>query len=140
MQLCLHVGFLQYDPEGFGEIPWTDFVRLLSQPEFVQRIGAGKRDILLEKARGATTPAITFQDFVNVVSAMSGMCVATFSFNFVCVYTCKKNRGLFVPKTQLLYRIVFGERAATAAYLPAFLSDVFNEIGRPSLPVANPFH
>lgn len=58
----------QYDPEGFGEIPWPDLVDALTQPEFVQRIGAGKRDILLEKARTATTAAITFQDFVNVVS------------------------------------------------------------------------
>lgn len=60
--------FFQYDPEGFGEIPWPDFIKALSQPEFVQKIGVGKRDILLDKARTATTPAITFQDFVNVVS------------------------------------------------------------------------
>jgi hypothetical protein len=40
----------------------------MSDPEFRHRVGTGKREILLEKARAATTPAITFQDFVNVVS------------------------------------------------------------------------
>lgn len=60
--------FSQYDPEGFGEIPWPDLVEALAQPEFQQRVGAGKREVLLDKARTATTPAITFQDFVNVVS------------------------------------------------------------------------
>lgn len=58
----------QYDPEGFGEIPWPDLVQALSEPEFRQRVGSGKRDMLLEKAKTATTAAITFQDFVNVVS------------------------------------------------------------------------
>lgn len=62
-------GKLQYDPEGFGEIPWPELEAALSEPDFIQRIGSGKREVLLEKARSATTPAITFQDFVNVVSA-----------------------------------------------------------------------
>lgn len=78
--------YIQYDPEGFGEIPWPDLIKALSQPEFVQRIGAGKRDILLEKARIATTPAITFQDFVNVVSEI----VIFFSSWFPdCIYLCE---------------------------------------------------
>lgn len=61
---------LQYDPEGFGEIPWPDLVAALEEPEFRQRVGSGKKDVLLEKARAASTPAITFQDFVNVVSPL----------------------------------------------------------------------
>ncbi|KYB25800.1 hypothetical protein TcasGA2_TC034043 [Tribolium castaneum] len=60
--------FDKYDPEGFGEIPWGDLISAMSDPEFRHRVGTGKREILLEKARSATTPAITFQDFVNVVS------------------------------------------------------------------------
>ncbi|KAJ8957407.1 hypothetical protein NQ318_004887 [Aromia moschata] len=63
--------FDKYDPEGFGEIPWPDFVNAMSDPEFRQRVNTGKREILLEKARISTTQAITFQDFVNVVSALS---------------------------------------------------------------------
>ncbi|RZC37746.1 hypothetical protein BDFB_011260 [Asbolus verrucosus] len=59
----------QYDPEGFGEIPWSDLMAAMSDPEFRHRVGTGKREILLEKARTASTPAITFQDFVNVVSS-----------------------------------------------------------------------
>jgi hypothetical protein len=59
---------LQYDPEGFGEIPWDDFLEVLNNPEFVAEVDANKRDILLERAQERTTTAITFQDFVNVVS------------------------------------------------------------------------
>lgn len=40
----------------------------MADAEFQHRVNAGKREILLEKARTASTPAITFQDFVNVVS------------------------------------------------------------------------
>ncbi|KAJ3644436.1 hypothetical protein Zmor_022169 [Zophobas morio] len=61
--------FDKYDPEGFGEIPWSDLVTAMSDPEFRHRVGTGKREILLEKARTANTPAITFQDFVNVNSS-----------------------------------------------------------------------
>ncbi|KAK5640852.1 hypothetical protein RI129_009399 [Pyrocoelia pectoralis] len=60
--------FDQFDREGFGEIPWPDLVTVLGQPEFRQRVGTGKSEVLLEKARTATTPAITFQDFVNVMT------------------------------------------------------------------------
>lgn len=59
--------FLQYDPEGFGEIPWDDFVEVLKTPEFVAEVAPNKRDILAERAQERKTPAITFQDFVNIV-------------------------------------------------------------------------
>jgi rhomboid-related protein 1/2/3 len=59
---------LQYDPEGFGEIPWDDFLEVLNNPEFTAEVDANKRDILLERAQERSTTAITFQDFVNVVS------------------------------------------------------------------------
>lgn len=58
----------QFDPEGFGEIPWAEFLNVLNRPEFRQRVDSGKREIFLEKAKNANTPAITYQDFVNVVS------------------------------------------------------------------------
>jgi hypothetical protein len=59
---------LQYDPEGFGEIPWDDFLEVLNNPEFIAEVDANKRDMLLERAQERSTTAITFQDFVNVVS------------------------------------------------------------------------
>ncbi|CAH1135982.1 unnamed protein product [Ceutorhynchus assimilis] len=60
--------FDQFDPEGFGEILWPDFLVVMDQQEFRDRVNTGKRQILLEKSRTATTPAITFQDFVNVMT------------------------------------------------------------------------
>lgn len=59
---------LQYDPEGFGEIPWEDFELVLRDPEFCAVVPPNKRVILAEKAAERKTSAITFQDFVNVVS------------------------------------------------------------------------
>lgn len=61
---------LQYDPEGFGEIPWDDFVEVLKTPEFVEEVTPNKRDILADRAQDRKTSAITFQDFVNVVSTI----------------------------------------------------------------------
>lgn len=61
--------FYQYDPEGFGEIPWNDFLMVLNSSDFVKSISQEKRDILIERARQSKTSAITFQDFVNIVSS-----------------------------------------------------------------------
>ncbi|KAH6942325.1 hypothetical protein HPB50_003911 [Hyalomma asiaticum] len=58
----------QFDPEGFGEIPWADFLRALETPEFCQAVGPAKREILTAKAHRSRTSAITFDDFVAVVS------------------------------------------------------------------------
>ncbi|KAK3914233.1 Major cell-surface adhesin PAc, partial [Frankliniella fusca] len=55
-----------YDPEGFGEIPWEDFELVLHDPEFCLVVPPNKRLILAEKAAERKTTAITFQDFVNV--------------------------------------------------------------------------
>ncbi|XP_044760040.1 protein rhomboid isoform X1 [Coccinella septempunctata] len=60
--------FDEYDREGFGEIPWDYFLTVMNDVEFCQRVSPGKREILLEKSKNATTPAITFQDFVNVMT------------------------------------------------------------------------
>ncbi|CAG9864947.1 unnamed protein product [Phyllotreta striolata] len=60
--------FDKYDPEGFGEIPWVDFLEAMMQPEFRQRVNTGKREILLERSRTSCTQAITFQEFVNVMT------------------------------------------------------------------------
>ncbi|XP_057657115.1 protein rhomboid-like [Diorhabda carinulata] len=60
--------FDNYDPEGFGEIPWSDFLNAMSQTEFCQKVSAGKREIFLEKFRTSSTHAITFQEFVNVMT------------------------------------------------------------------------
>ncbi|KAI9563183.1 putative rhomboid-related protein 3-like [Daphnia sinensis] len=91
--------FDQFDPEGFGEIPWEDFGRALRSAEFRQHIEPHKIQQLEEKFHlqqqldneqeednksGCSggghhgdrpsrpseyrTSAITFQDFVNVMS------------------------------------------------------------------------
>ena len=62
--------FDQFDPEGFGEIPWPDFILLLAKPEFKDAVPDEKIDTLLELAYrySSTTSAITFQQFVNVMS------------------------------------------------------------------------
>lgn len=59
---------LQFDPEGFGEIPVEDFLAALRSPEWKTEIPANKRDILLARAKESRAQAVTFQDFVNVVS------------------------------------------------------------------------
>ncbi|XP_077299822.1 rhomboid-related protein 3-like [Arctopsyche grandis] len=60
--------FDKYDPEGFGEIPWPDFLKALKTPELQAHIPSNKRDVLLERARQSKADAITFQDFVNTMS------------------------------------------------------------------------
>ncbi|XP_076029865.1 uncharacterized protein LOC143018393 [Oratosquilla oratoria] len=60
--------FDKFDLEGFGEIPWGEFRRALVHPEFVAAVDEHKREVLALKAQTPTTSAITFQDFVNVVS------------------------------------------------------------------------
>ncbi|EZA48792.1 hypothetical protein DMN91_004765 [Ooceraea biroi] len=60
--------FDKFDPEGFGEIPLEDFVAALRSPEWRVEIPANKRDILLTRAKESRVQAVTFQDFVNVVS------------------------------------------------------------------------
>lgn len=58
----------QFDPEGFGEIPLEDFLAALRSPEWKAEIPTNKRDILLTRAKESRVEAVTFQDFVNVVS------------------------------------------------------------------------
>lgn len=41
---------------------------LLNSSDFVKSISPEKRDIFIERARQSNTSAITFQDFVNIVS------------------------------------------------------------------------
>ena len=67
----------QFDLEGFGEIPWPDFRNALVHPEFVAAVDLHKREQLAAKSLTPSTTAITFQDFVNVVSTASN-----FSFLF----------------------------------------------------------
>lgn len=43
-----------------------EFIEVLKRPEFLDEIGQAKREILAERAQ--STSAITFQDFVNIVS------------------------------------------------------------------------
>lgn len=63
----------QFDPEGFGEISVSEFVVALKSPEFLSQVPMNKRELLLERAKKAQLPNgpgyVTFQDFVNVVSA-----------------------------------------------------------------------
>ncbi|XP_063618982.1 uncharacterized protein LOC134791761 [Cydia splendana] len=60
--------FDRFDPEGFGEIPWPDFLVTLQNPDFKAQVPPHKQEILLDKAQSATSDSITFQEFVNVVS------------------------------------------------------------------------
>ncbi|XP_072747984.1 protein rhomboid isoform X1 [Anoplolepis gracilipes] len=60
--------FDKFDPEGFGEIPLEDFLTALSSPEWKAEIPTNKRDILLTRAKESRVQAVTFQDFVNVMS------------------------------------------------------------------------
>lgn len=62
----------QFDPEGFGEIPVDDFIESLKSQEFLANVPPNKRDILYDralKAKSSKAESISFQDFVNVVSA-----------------------------------------------------------------------
>ncbi|OXA55302.1 Rhomboid-related protein 3 [Folsomia candida] len=65
--------FDKYDPEGFGEIPWPDFLATLEncESDFWREIPPGKRQLLrdLGLIYSQDTSAITFQCFVNIVSA-----------------------------------------------------------------------
>lgn len=36
---------LQFDPEGFGEIPWTDFLQTLQNPDFIAQVPPHKREV-----------------------------------------------------------------------------------------------
>ncbi|OAD58486.1 hypothetical protein WN48_11140 [Eufriesea mexicana] len=60
--------FDKSDPEGFGEIPVEDFLAALKSPEWKAEIPPNKRDILLTRTKESSVEAVTFQDFVNVVS------------------------------------------------------------------------
>ncbi|XP_076242498.1 stem cell tumor [Calliopsis andreniformis] len=60
--------FDKFDPEGFGEIPVEDFLVALKSPEWKVEIPPNKRDILLTRAKESRVQAVTFQDFVNVMS------------------------------------------------------------------------
>ncbi|XP_076333638.1 rhomboid-related protein 2-like [Tachypleus tridentatus] len=60
--------FDKYDPEGFGEIPWEDFLVALETPEFQEQVDPSRRELLASKAEEHETPAITFEDFVSVMS------------------------------------------------------------------------
>ncbi|KAK0168935.1 hypothetical protein PV327_002691 [Microctonus hyperodae] len=60
--------FDKFDPEGFGEIPRDDFLQALTSTEWQAEIPLNKRDILHVRVKESHADAITFQDFVNVVS------------------------------------------------------------------------
>ncbi|CAD7082034.1 unnamed protein product [Hermetia illucens] len=64
--------YLQFDPEGFGEIPVDDFVVALKSPEFQSQVPVNKRELLYDRAMKAKLPQgpgfVSFQDFVNVMS------------------------------------------------------------------------
>lgn len=62
--------FDKFDPEGFGEIPREDFLEALTSPEWRAEIPVNKREILLARVKESHADAITFQDFVNVVSSL----------------------------------------------------------------------
>ncbi|RWS24057.1 rhomboid-related protein 3-like protein, partial [Leptotrombidium deliense] len=61
--------FDKIDPEGFGEIPWQDFLDAIITPEFQTFIEPPKQAALVAKAFENGRTSITFEEFVNVVSA-----------------------------------------------------------------------
>lgn len=65
--------FDQFDPEGFGEIPWPDFIKALRSKEFQEKVQPGKIQLLNDLALvySLHSTAITFQHFVNIVSQLS---------------------------------------------------------------------
>ena len=42
--------FDQFDPEGFGEIPWSEFLVVMNQEEFKSQVPEEKIDSLIELA------------------------------------------------------------------------------------------
>ncbi|OQR66554.1 hypothetical protein BIW11_14074, partial [Tropilaelaps mercedesae] len=60
--------FDKFDPEGFGEIPWEDFLRALETPELEENIDCTKRELFRLKAQDRRTNAITFDDFIAVMT------------------------------------------------------------------------
>ncbi|XP_022656448.1 uncharacterized protein LOC111272254 isoform X2 [Varroa jacobsoni] len=60
--------FDKFDPEGFGEIPWDDFLRALDTPEFEESIDCTKRELFRLKAQDRRTNAITFDEFIAVMT------------------------------------------------------------------------
>ena len=42
--------FDQFDPEGFGEIPWSEFLQVINQEEFKSQVPPEKIDSLIELA------------------------------------------------------------------------------------------
>ena len=42
--------FDQFDPEGFGEIPWSEFLVVINQEEFKSQVPPEKIDSLIELA------------------------------------------------------------------------------------------
>lgn len=59
--------FDKFDPEGFGEILWEDFLRALDSAEFEESIDCTKRELFRLKAQDRRTNAITFDEFIAVV-------------------------------------------------------------------------
>lgn len=93
--ICL---LIQFDPEGFGEIPLEDFLVALRSPEWKTEIPANKRDILLTRAKESRVEAVTFQDFVNVVSLHNCMRISYFimgmSSDIILIYKCENGTSL----------------------------------------------
>ena len=42
--------FDQFDPEGFGEIPWAEFLVVINQEEFKDQVPPGKIENLMDLA------------------------------------------------------------------------------------------
>lgn len=46
--VLLIFGFMfQFDPEGFGEIPWPDFIQTLQNPDFKAQVPPHKQEVSL---------------------------------------------------------------------------------------------
>ena len=51
--------FDQFDPEGFGEIPWSEFLVVINQEEFKDQVPPGKIENLMDLAYKYELPIIS---------------------------------------------------------------------------------
>ena len=62
--------FDKFDPEGFGEIPWKDFLHSLDSQDFRKIVEPGKLTLLryLSQSYSQKSSAMTLQLFISIVS------------------------------------------------------------------------
>lgn len=62
---------LKYDDQRKGEIKMADFLRILEEPEFQEEVDPHKMEILRLKTTENLMSTISYQEFINIVSALA---------------------------------------------------------------------